>query len=309
MKTGAANRSCHVRWAFLALAIAVFSLSVVAEGAFPGLPPGDSEFDFSDAPSNTSIRIYCHRPSGFGPSSPVVFAMSGDNRAAYAYRLEIKAESDRLGFLLIVPCFDEASFPGSNGYQLGNVLEETPTGLVVRPGETWTYRILDRLWDEVRSREPTERQGYVLYGHSAGAQFVHRLLLLVPEARVELAISANAGWYLVPDRGRDWPFGLGGSGGLVDGEAIRRWLERPLLLLLGDADVLDNFQFNTSPEAMLQGSTRFDRGKRFYAACEALASDSGAAFAWRRVVVPGVGHSNREMASAAASVIAAFYGL
>ena len=38
-----------------------------------------------------------------------------------------------------------------------------------------------------------------MFGHSAGGQFVHRFVQFKPNSRVNYAISANAGWYTVPD--------------------------------------------------------------------------------------------------------------
>ena len=46
---------------------------------------------------------------------------------------------------------------------------------------------------------------YYLFGHSAGAQFVHRLLLMVPDGRYAALVAANAGWYTVPDKSIDYP--------------------------------------------------------------------------------------------------------
>jgi hypothetical protein len=46
---------------------------------------------------------------------------------------------------------------------------------------------------------------------------------------------------------------------------------------------------------------RLARGRHFFEAARGL----GVPFAWRLVLVPGVGHSNRDMAAAAAAIAAA----
>ena len=51
---------------------------------------------------------------------------------------------------------------------------------------------------------------YNMFGHSAGAQFVHRFIQFKPLSRVDKAVSANAGWYTLPDTTIDFPYGLKG---------------------------------------------------------------------------------------------------
>jgi hypothetical protein len=58
---------------------------------------------------------------------------------------------------------------------------------------------------------------------------------------------------------------------------------------------------------MRQGATRFERGNRYFEACRGLATDLGLAFGWRREIVQGVGHSNKEMAVRALELIAEFH--
>src|SRR3712207_6943257 len=63
------------------------------------------------------------------------------------------------------------------------------------------------LFDFVREATGNPSEQYRIYGHSAGAQFVHRLALFVPEARFATAIAANAGWYTMPTfDGKKFPY-------------------------------------------------------------------------------------------------------
>src|SRR5271155_4121645 len=39
---------------------------------------------------------------------------------------------------------------------------------------------------------------YYLYGHSAGGQFAHRLVLFMPNARYQRVVAANPGYYTMP---------------------------------------------------------------------------------------------------------------
>ena len=59
----------------------------------------------------------------------------------------------------------------------------------------------------------------------------------------------------------------------------------------GDADR------NDSREAVAQGETRYDRGINVFAAAGKAAQATGATLNWRKVELPGVGHSASKMFS------------
>ena len=47
-----------------------------------------------------------------------------------------------------------------------------------------------------------------MFGHSAGAQFVHRFVMFAPGPNLRTAISANAGWYTTLEENVAFPYGL-----------------------------------------------------------------------------------------------------
>ena len=71
----------------------------------------------------------------------------------------------------------------------------------------------------------TTQDRYGLFGHSAGGQFVHRMLSFGFRDRVAVAISSNAGTYAMSNLVTPWPFGLGQT--VVDDDALRALLEFP----------------------------------------------------------------------------------
>ena len=79
----------------------------------------------------------------------------------------------------------------------------------------------------------TRRQRYGLFGHSAGGQFVHRMLSFGFRDHVAVAVSANAGTYAMPDLEIAWPFGLGETG--LDADTLRPLLEFPIMVMTGTA--------------------------------------------------------------------------
>jgi hypothetical protein len=146
-----------------------------------------------------------------------------------------------------------------------------------------------------------EQKTYVIYGHSAGSQFVHRYLYYVPGARVSRYIAANAGWYTLPLAEVDYPYGLSKSG--LDDTDLPEIFARPLVILLGreDTDETDENLRRTS-EANKQGPNRLARGLTMYRVSKKRAEDLGLQFNWQVFVVKDADHDNAKMAPAAAAI-------
>ena len=109
---------------------------------------------------------------------------------------------------------------------------------------------------------------------------------------------ANAGSYVFPSLEVGAPYGLGKVYSGTDGEAaLRRYLEQPLTIYLGQGDTRDD-ERNDYPEALAQGASRYQRGVNVFNAAKALAQDRGWHFNWRLVQLPGVGHNARKMLAA-----------
>lgn len=247
------------------------------------------------------LPVWYQLPDTVTPTTPVVVVMHGVNRDADRYRDEWAGLARDKGFIVIVPKFSKADFPGSRGYNTGYFEDKDGTP---RPRNLWSYAAIEPLFDEARRRFGTQVPRYTIYGHSAGAQFVHRYVILMPEARIEQAIAANAGWYMMPDLAADFPYGT--KGAPVSAEGLKAALAKPLTLLLGTADTdTAHPNLRTTPEANRQGPHRYARGLAFHDEGRALAAQWGAAYGWRVEPVPGVGHSNGLMAQAAATMIAA----
>jgi hypothetical protein len=248
-----------------------------------------------DSWAGPSVRVYATRPVHLAADRPVVFVMHGVNRNANEYRDQWHDLANEHDFLLVVPEFSERNFPGSESYNLGNVFDEN--GKAVNEAE-WSYSAIEPIFDEVRRRFGMTTERYSIYGHSAGAQFVHRFLFHVPGARVNQIVSANAGWYMMPDYEQDFPYGLRGSA--VIREKLRAALQLPVTILLGEEDTdPEHPNLRRTPEAMAQGEHRFARGHFFFEAARAYSEQLNVPFNWQLVTVPGADHDNRLMAPAA----------
>jgi poly(3-hydroxybutyrate) depolymerase len=262
-------------------------------------PVGAFSFDYRDeAPQGThSIEVMAVAGSSCATKAcPLVIAMHGVTRDALQTRDNWLKLAETHQLLVVAPYLDRKRFP-TQLYQQGGVVGE--------PDRTkWLYPMIERLYDHLVAKGQAMGDGYLFFGHSAGAQFVHRFVLAMPQARYRLAIAGNAGFYTLPTDaaagGFPFPYSLEGTPiTLADRKTA---LGRPLVIMLGDQDIDPNHhQLNNTDGAKAQGPHRFARGQFFFAAAEAEAKRLGLPFGWKKVIVPGVDHNNRRMAAAAAA--------
>lgn len=284
----------------LLLAAGFFTLFRAPSEAPLAEAPAAARFVFTDW-DGPDLPVYYHLPDRVTRDTPVVFVMHGVKRDADRYRDEWAALARQHGFIVIVPEFGQADFPGSRGYNTGYFSGENGTP---RPRALWSFAAIEPLFDDVRERFGTGATRYSIYGHSAGAQFVHRFVLFMPETRIDQAIAANAGWYTMPDPAIEFPYGV--EEAPVDDAALKAALGKRLTVLLGTADTdRSDPNLRKTPEADAQGPHRFARGQQFFAEGEKAAAARGVPFGWKLATVPDVGHSNGKMAKAAAPLLAA----
>lgn len=263
------------------------------------LPPGCSaSLPWTDPRHpDRALVLACHRPASHRPDSPVVIAQHGMRRNGDEYRDAWVPAAEKHGLLIVAITFPAESWPDAGPYNNGNVLAEDGS---VRRREAWSYAIPGRVFGLLREAGITTRPQFHLWGHSAGGQFVHRLLATQPHEALALVGAANPGWYTMPTLDRIFPEGLGGLD-LTQADVVR-WLGYPLTIFAGDRDVetgADNLPRN--PAAMEQGPHRFARAHYFLAQGKAAAAALGVPCGWRLVVVPGVGHDGAGMAAFAAA--------
>jgi hypothetical protein len=258
-----------------------------------------STFEFDDwAGPALEVRLFV--PDAAAADAPIVTVIHGWSREAGRYFDDWRALGAKHGFVVVVPHFTAADFPGSNEFNQGHVFDST-TGERRPPGE-WTFAAIEPLFDAVVRRIGSKQRSYTLFGHSAGSQFVHRFLYHVPDARVKRYLPANAGWYTLPDYDVAYPYGLGNSD--VTPEQLAAALEKDVVLLLGQDDIdRGDPDLRKTPEADAQGPNRFARGLAIFERAKSAAAGLGADFGWSLVIVDGASHSNAQMAEAAAELV------
>lgn len=276
-------------WFFrsLSVALSLACLSLSSPGAERA-----SRGNFLFESGGHKLTVWHYRPAAATADAPVLFVIHGVGRNAEEYLNDWTQLAEQKNFLLVVPEFSKAEFPGEEAFNSGNLFDAAGQPL---PREQWSYSMIEPLFDTVRQKLGSRRSDYMIYGHSAGAQFVQRFLYFVPEARVTRVVAANAGWYMLPELATDFPYGLKGTP--ANEAALRTAFARPLVVLLGEADTDPQHQsLRHTPGADAQGLYRFARGQYFFAHAQAAALALHAAFNWTLATVPGVEHSNQGMA-------------
>ena len=261
------------------------------------VPSGESSFEFADAKGRADrpVRVFTYRPGKCDAKCPIQFVMHGKGRTAQNYRRYWKGAAERYGFIVVAPEFSAKQWPGEETYNFGDVAAQAER-------EKWSYSLVEHLFDEIRDGQ----KDYRIFGHSAGAQFVHRFLVLLPGNRASLAIAANAGRYAMPEWRKEkaqfpWPDSFAGSP--AGEKELRQALARKMLVLVGENDTDPNHKdLDKSAGSMAQGANRVERGRNFFRAAGATAKELGAHFAWEFAIVPGSAHSGSKMSAAAAEL-------
>jgi len=261
--------------------------------------PGHRTGSFHFQPAGLrEIRVYYALGAGDMRDATMVIVMHGDDRdAAYNRDVWAKLIQDK-PFVVAAPLFTDADFPGSRQYNQGGIQDEHGA---VRPVAQWTFSYIEPLFLRMRAELSGRQSAYNLFGHSAGAQFVHRYVELAPASYLQRALAANAGWYTMTDPAIDFPYGAGGvARSLFDWPTA---FKRRLTVMLGDQDILDDENLRHDAGSDAQGLTRWARGNTFFNAATSRANSLGLPFNWDRVVVPGVGHQTNKMSASAIGLL------
>lgn len=263
------------------------------------VPPGKAELRVQAGP--VELTVFTYRPAQWS-GARMLFVMHGVLRNADEYRDHAVGMGDRFDALIVAPKFDAERFP-SRAYQRGGIQREDGSAA---PKAEWTYTRLPELAAALRTRTGKAAAKLWLIGHSAGGQFLVRAAAFA-DLGAERIVAANPGSVLLPRL--DVPFGYGFGGlpqELANDERLRAYLAAPLTLFLGTADDHEDEYFDTSADAMAQGSGRHQRGLALWWTAQALAQQRGWSCNWRLVEAVGIEHDHETMFAHAHCELALF---
>ena len=237
------------------------------------------------------LNLFTYRPKG--PPRLLLLVFHGLNRDAGPYRNNARALADRIGAIVITPEFDAERFT-IDLYQRGGVANGS---IFVPPGKR-TVDLIAPLVDWARDASGRPDLPHTLLGHSAGGQFLSRVIAFAPTDATHF-IVANPSTWVLPSLTDAVPYGFGDTP--EPENALRAYLERPVIALQGQEDT-GTHNLASEPEAVAQGTTRLERGRNAFAKAKAAAEERGWTFGWQLVEVPGVGHNAALMFSSPQAV-------
>ncbi len=244
----------------------------------PGQASGEHRLQFIEPTQAGGPLILLLTPEGEARPMPLAVCVHGYTRQPLDQLNAFAPLAARLGFALAVPLFDERQH---RRYQ---------QLLHPRRGTRSDLGLLAAL-DAAAPRHGIDAGRLFLFGHSGGAQFVHRFAMCHPQRTAALAIGA-AGWYTWPDPRQAWPLGLADAqdrlGAPVD---LAQFLRLPMALWVGERDTATDAHLRDEPQlASLQGAHRLARARNWADAVRSAGQARGIDVALTMTVLPRAGH-------------------
>jgi len=242
------------------------------------------------------VEIFYITPKKIDKDTQLLFVIHGNSRNAEDYITAWIPYIKNKNIIVVAPQFNK------NSFRYFFLLESaTSSGKINNNSDDYINKSISSFFNFFQSKFSLSTNKYKMFGHSAGAQFTHRYMLLSNDKRISSAVIANAGWYTFLN-GASFPYGIQESPIDITGKHIRWFMSNRTTLLIGDNDVnLDDV--NSSAGAKNQGKTRVDRAKNYFNALIRLADKENIPFRWRYEVINGVDHDYLKMTPVAAKIL------
>jgi len=283
--------SLFVFFTFCFLSIIGQNLTANSTGSFIYTPTG--------ALSSKSIKVFYHIPNGDVKIMPILMSFHGVNRNADNYRDYWISMANSNKFMVFAPEFSDAEFSTGDAYNLANIFDDgdNPSLSTFNSKDQWTFSILDPLFEQIKTAVSGTQEKYNGWGHSAGAQFLHRFVMYLPNSKLDIAVCSNAGWYTVPEFSEVFPYGI--QNGQLPNSDLKTALSKKLIVHLGTNDTDENssgLRHNTTVDNQ-QGLNRLARGRYFFTESQSTAQDLNTNFNWEKDEVSEVEHEAQKMAN------------
>ncbi len=221
--------------------------------------PTPPRFDVDTrAPQFGALRFQFQQAPATGPAHGVLIAVHGVRRNVLEHAEAFSAQAWRARCHLLIPHFDAQRYPD---YQrLG------------RPGRGQRADLhLIALVAHLAREFDFDASDLRLFGHSGGAQFVHRFAMAHPDLVRRYALSA-AGWYTFPDARLAFPMGTAHPPETFPRLEACRFLPVPGRVFVGRREHAHSRLLRHAPDLdAAQGMSRLDRARRWVTAMQTAA--------------------------------------
>jgi pimeloyl-ACP methyl ester carboxylesterase len=222
--------------------------------------------------------------------------MHGNDRNAKDYISAWIPHIKNKNIIVVAPRFDKRN------YRYFFLLESAnSSGVINNNSNDYINSSISSFYNFFKSKFSLNTNKYMMFGHSAGAQFTHRYMLLSNDKRISNAVVANAGWYTFLN-GADFPYGINNSPIDITPSDIRWFMSNRSTLLIGGNDISLN-DVNSSRGAINQGRTRLDRANNYFNVMIDIADKENIPLRWTYKVVDRVGHDYKKMTFQAAKIL------
>jgi poly(3-hydroxybutyrate) depolymerase len=283
----------------MAVLIVIGLNSALANGLQAGAP---QSFVFTDVGyfADKPLAVHYYKATSAGSDAKILFAIHGVQHDGAQARNNWVEWAEKNQGIVLAPEFAPPHYPAKS-FQWGGMEDADP--------QHWTFQLIEHLFDKMRRDEGLSAERYYIFGHSAGAQFVHRFVLMMDKPRVALAVAANAGSYTMPvypdsSSGKGFPWFA--SEPRLPPSKLAAAFGRPLVVMLGEADTRTDGNLPKQSEAMAQGLDRLTRGRAFFQAAQEQSRNQNVVLRWQLQTIPGVGHSSSTMSKFAVRLFTSF---
>ncbi len=250
-------------------------------------------FAYWDKPD---VEIFYITPEIINKDTKVIFVIHGNSRNAEDYLSVWIPHVINKNVIVAAPQFRKKDF---RYFFLLEMAESS--GKVNSNKNEYINNSISLFFNYLKSKFSLSTETYSMFGHSAGAQFTHRYMLLSMDNRISNTVIANAGWYTFIT-GDEFPYGINNSPINISNEQIKWFMSKRANLLIGSDDI--GFKsVNSSKGANLQGLTRVDRAANYFDSLIMNAESRGYALRWNYRVLERVDHDFKKVTPYAAQIL------
>jgi len=148
------------------------------------------------------VEIFYITPKKIDKDTQLLFVIHGNSRNAEDYITAWIPYIKNKNIIVVAPQFNK------NSFRYFFLLESaTSSGKINNNPDDYINKSISSFFNFFQSKFSLSTNKYKMFGHSAGAQFTHRYMLLSNDKRISSAVIANAGWYTFLN-GASFPYGI-----------------------------------------------------------------------------------------------------